>query len=205
MSGSDSRADNASVIDAVLLDAAGTLIRPSAAVGETYALIAGRYGAVLESEKLAQAFGEVLAEMPVLAFDWATEGELQRLECDWWRTLVRRVVSLTGSSIGNFDAFFGDLYEHYALGHAWECFPEVPRVLEGLHARGCKLAVVSNFDSRLPGILRALGIHDRFEAIVYSSAAQCQAGHWHLPAGTRCARRGPGACDPCGGQRRGRC
>lgn len=156
---------------AVLLDAAGTLIRPSAPVGETYAAVAKRYGAALEAGKLAQVFGEVFGEMPDLAFDGTSMEELQRLEREWWRTLVQRVVARAGSSIGDFDSFFETLYEHYAQGHAWECFPEVPSVLDELRARGCKIAVVSNFDSRLPGILQALGIHDKVDAVVYSTQA----------------------------------
>lgn len=160
-------------IDAVLLDAAGTLIKPRKPVGETYAEVAERYGAALEPDRLMQGFVEAFGDMPDLAFRWTTMEELQRLERNWWRTLVLRVVASVGSCIGDFDAFFGDLYGHYAQGDAWECFAEVPGVLKRLRARGCKLAVVSNFDSRLPVILRALGIHGYLDAVVYSSAAGC--------------------------------
>jgi len=158
-------------LDGVLLDAAGTLIRPRAPVGETYAAVAERYGTALEVDQLARAFGAVFGEMPDLAFHWDSMQELQRLERDWWRSLVRRVVSRTGCSIGNFDAFFETLYDHYARGDAWQCFPEVRSVLEALRARGCKVAVVSNFDSRLPEILRVLGIHEHIDAVVYSAEA----------------------------------
>ncbi len=158
-------------IGAVLLDAAGTLIRPGEPVGETYAAVARQYGIELDAAKLAPAFVEVFAEMPALAFEWTSMGELQRLEQDWWRLLVHRVVSRAGGDIADFDAFFAALYVHYAQGHAWECFEEVPAVLDGLRARGCKLAVVSNFDSRLPGILKALDIREQVDAVVYSSAA----------------------------------
>lgn len=146
-------------VDAILLDAAGTLIRPSAPVGETYAAAARRYGEELETVKLAQAFAAVFGDMPDLAFEWTSMDELRRLERDWWRLLVQRVIAWTGSRIGDFDTLFEALYAHYGQGHAWACFPEVPAVLEGLRARNYKLAVVSNFDSRLPGILRAIGIH----------------------------------------------
>jgi putative hydrolase of the HAD superfamily len=158
-------------LDAVLLDAAGTLIRPSEPVGETYAAVAGRYGAKLESDKLMQAFAEVFGEMPDLAFQWATTDELRSQEHDWWRTLVQGVVARMGKGVDDFDGFFETLYAYYARGRAWECFPEVPAVLEALRAKGCKLAVVSNFDSRLPGILQALGIHGRMDAVIYSSEA----------------------------------
>jgi len=158
-------------VAAVLLDAAGTLIRPSEPVGETYAAVARRYGVQLEAEKLAQAFAEVFDDMPDLAFQWTSMDEMWRLERDWWRMLVHRVVAWTGSSIGDFETFFETLYEHYAQGQAWQCFPEVPVVLDGLRNRGCKLAVVSNFDSRLPGILHAVGILGHMDAVIYSSEA----------------------------------
>ena len=94
-------------MEAVLLDAAGTLIRPSEPVGETYAAVARRYGAELEADKLTQVFRKVFSDMPDLAFEWASMGELRRLERDWWRELVHRVVAWTGSSIDDFDPFVG--------------------------------------------------------------------------------------------------
>lgn len=157
--------------DAVLLDAAGTLIRPVAPVRETYYRTAERFGLTLDDGKLAQAFGEVFRDMPPLAFAWSSRDELQRLEREWWRTLVRRVIARAGSIPSDIDGFFNALYRHYAEGAAWECFPEVPRLLQGLRECGCKLAVVSNFDSRLPGILRALDLFDQVDAVVYSSEA----------------------------------
>jgi len=160
-------------VKAVLLDAAGTLMRPSKPVGEAYAMVARRYGAELDPNKLLHAFGDAFGQMPDLAFQWGSMEELERLERDWWRTLVHRVIVRVGVNVSDFAGFFEALYEHYARGSAWECFTEVPTVLEALRARGCQLAVVSNFDSRLPGILQALGVYDRMDAVVYSS----EAGH----------------------------
>ena len=171
VSGPDTRSGQSVSMGAVLLDAAGTLIRPSEPVGETYAAVAKRCGVEFEADKLAQAFKEVFGDMPDLAFEWSSVAELRRLEREWWRMLVHRVVSRAGGSIGDFDTFFATLYEHYAQGYAWECFPEAPAVLEGLRRKGCKLAVVSNFDSRLPGILQAVGIRGYFDAVIYSSEA----------------------------------
>ena len=165
---------------AILLDAAGTLIKPSRPVGETYAGMAGRYGANLDAGALAQAFREEFRDMPDLAFAWTTVDELRRLEHAWWHSLVWRVVARTGTAVSDFDAFFGALYGYYSEGDAWECFPEVPDVLQQLRARGCKLAVVSNFDSRLPGILDALGIHRQLDAIIYSSKAGSAKPHPHI-------------------------
>ena len=154
-----------------MLDAAGTLITPSEPVAVTYARVAKRYGAELDVGTLAQAFTEVFGDMPDLAFEWRSAEELHGLEREWWRTLVRRVVARTGTRMRGVDDYFETLYQHYAEGGAWKCFPEVTRVLEWLRGRGFKLAVVSNFDSRLPGILRALGVHPLLDAVIYSSEA----------------------------------
>ena len=133
--------------------------------------MARRYGANLDAGKLGQAFREEFRDMPELAFAWTTVDELRCLEHAWWQSLVWRVLARTGTAVSDFDAFFGALYGYYAEGDAWECFPEVPNVLHQLRVRGYKLAVVSNFDSRLPGILDALGIHRQLDAIFYSSKA----------------------------------
>jgi putative hydrolase of the HAD superfamily len=170
-SSTDLRGRRAPAFDAVLLDAAGTLIRPRRPVGDTYAEMARKFGGDLRPESLTTAFGEVFREMPDLAFAWGSLPELRRLEHEWWRTLVKSVVARSGGTAGDFPVFFETLYEYYAGGQAWDCFPEVPGVLDALRCRGCALAVVSNFDSRLPGILGELGIGPRLDAIIYSSRA----------------------------------
>lgn len=157
--------------DAVLLDAAGTLIEPIEPIEVTYSAMARQFGTTLDSAMLAKAFGEVFRAMPAMAFNASSMDKLVRLERDWWRTLVMRVVNRTGNTVNEFDAFFDRLYTHYAHGNAWRLYPEVDMVLRGLRTQGCKLAVVSNFDSRLPGILNALGIAGRFDTIVYSTRA----------------------------------
>jgi putative hydrolase of the HAD superfamily len=158
--------------EAVLLDAAGTLIRPREPIEQTYAAAARRFGVELDPGKLLQSFDAVLDEMPDLAFHPRSTEHLHCKERGWWQDFVRRVVRLAGCSRGgDFDGFFETLYEHYAQSHAWECFFDVLPVLRALRAKDCKLAVVSNFDSRLPGILRDLGIWGYMDAVVYSSEA----------------------------------
>jgi len=158
--------------EAVLLDAAGTLIRPREPVEQTYAAAARRFGVELDVALLPQTFKAVFEAMPDLAFTWTSLEELRRQERDWWRDLVRRVVDLAGSSpVRDFDGFFEALFQYYNRGGAWECFPDVLPALIALHNRGCRLNVVSNFDSRLPRILRELKIGDQMDAVVYSSAA----------------------------------
>jgi putative hydrolase of the HAD superfamily len=50
-------------------------------------------------------------------------------------------------------------------------FPEVPDCLKRWRQRGLKLAVVSNFDSRLPGLLEGLELAALVDTVVVSSSA----------------------------------
>jgi putative hydrolase of the HAD superfamily len=52
---------------------------------------------------------------------------------------------------------------------AWNVWPEVPGALDALAAHRVVLGVVSNWDSRLPALLGALGLRDRFDTIAVSA------------------------------------
>ena len=49
-----------------------------------------------------------------------------------------------------------ELFHRFAGAEAWEVYPEVRPVLAELAAAGLRLAVVSNWDERLPGLLNEL-------------------------------------------------
>ncbi len=70
-----------------------------------------------------------------------------------------------------FDAYFDTLYAHYADPAAWRLYPEIVTCLAQLRERGLAVAVASNFDSRLPGILKGLGIADLAGPVIYSTSA----------------------------------
>ena len=157
--------------DAVLLDAAGTLIAPAVPVAETYVDLAREFGADPDPATLSRAFAEALAAMPALAFPFKSDEELHRLEYEWWRTLEARVVQRSGMTVDRFDGYFDRLYAYYASGAAWVCYPEVRIVLQQLRTDGYRVVVVSNFDSRLTGIFEDLGIEAFFDGVIYSSRA----------------------------------
>ena len=159
------------VADAVMLDAAGTLIAPAEPVAKTYARLASEYGVQLDLDVLSRSFVEAFGNMPPLAFSFESEAQLHAMEYQWWHTLVSRVVERCGANIEKFDEYFERLYEYYAKGASWVCYSEVTSVLSQLKAAGYRLVVVSNFDSRLPRILHQLEIDDYMDGIVYSSRA----------------------------------
>ena len=155
---------------ALTLDATGTLITPARAVGETYAEIARGFGARLDPDAVEASLRKAFSEMPPLTFPGASPNRIPGLERGWWRELVGRVAAASGG-VEAFSAFFDALYEHYARGGAWRAYPESAEVLDALRARGCRTAVISNFDSRLMNILRALELDHHFDAVIYSSAS----------------------------------
>jgi putative hydrolase of the HAD superfamily len=156
-------------IEAVTLDAAGTLIRVADPVGETYARFARDVGSRLAPEALDAGFRDVFPTMPAMAFPDVDASALAGAERAWWRDLVERVVRQAGG-VAEFEKYFDALFRYYASGAAWRAYPEVLGVLESLRARGMRLAVVSNFDSRLELILRDLGIEPLVDAVIHSTA-----------------------------------
>ncbi len=161
-SGSDPRA--------VLLDASGTLIEVARPLGETYSLLARDFGGDLDPDTLTAGFRTEFANAPPMAFPGKHGADLDRAERGWWRAVVERVIGAAGG-VPEFDACFDRLYAHYASAQAWRVYPEVPVVLASLRERGVAVAVVSNFDSRLPPLLDGLGLAAFFDAVVCSGEA----------------------------------
>jgi len=159
---------NRAKIRAVYFDAAGTLIKPLRGVGESYAAIAAKYGKQVTPEDLAERFRICFDGAPRLAFPGVTSGEIDRLERDWWRTLEFQVFETCGR-FDRFEEFFTDLFEYFAQPSAWGLFPDVLDTLTELKRRGLKLAVISNFDSRLVPILDGLGIGSFLSDVFVSS------------------------------------
>jgi len=155
-------------IKAVFFDAAGTLIKPARRVGESYSMIAAKYGKVVSPSELFDRFRICFDDAPRLAFPNAAPAEVDRLERDWWKTLVAGVFEPWGS-FENFDKYFDELFAYFAEPSAWGLYPEVLDALSALRERGVTLAVISNFDSRLVRILDGLGAGSWFADIFVSS------------------------------------
>jgi putative hydrolase of the HAD superfamily len=155
-------------IKAVYFDAAGTLIKPARRIGESYSMIAAKYGKAVSPSELFDRFRICFEGAPRLAFPNAAPAEIDRLEQDWWKDLVKRVFEPWGY-FENFDKYFNELFAYFADPGAWGLYPEVLDTLAALRQRGVTLAVISNFDSRLVRILDGLGAGSWFADIFVSS------------------------------------
>lgn len=160
-------------IDAVLFDAAGTLLLPAEPIGVTYARFAARFGVTLPGARLDDAFRRVFAAAPPNVHPGVAPGEAPDRERAWWRARVRETFRAADgmTRFEDFEGFFAALFAHYADAAAWRLAPGAHEGLAALAARGLRLAVLSNFDHRLPGIFEGLGVADHFAAIVLPGEA----------------------------------
>jgi putative hydrolase of the HAD superfamily len=164
------------VIAAVTFDATGTLFAPGDLAAD-YARILGRHGVVVPRERLATLLSEVWSE-----FSCAADPGRDRFASHpggargFWRDVVDRVTTRAGVARASPFAF-AELYDHFAHAAAWRVYGEVPSVLDRLAACGIALAVVSNWDDRLPRLLADLGLARRFTAIVVSAEVGVEKPH----------------------------
>jgi putative hydrolase of the HAD superfamily len=144
----------------VSFDAAGTLFAVREEVGRTYSRLAALYGYVAAPEVVEAAFRRTFPMREPLID--------QSRERAWWKNVVRDAFD-GASYFSRFDEFFNETYEFFSHASAWQLFEDVSPVLKSLKERGCMLAVISNFDSRLTGLLAELGVSDLFDGIFVSS------------------------------------
>ena len=155
---------------ALLLDAMGTLITLRQPLGITYAELAARHGLRAEPEAIGRAFARLYPEAPPLAFPGLADGALRQAEIGWWGRLIDAVLLATAGVAAPLELHH-QLFEAFADPALWRVYDDVPPMLERWRAAGLRLAVVSNFDSRLAGLLVGLGLAERFAAVVVSSRA----------------------------------
>jgi len=156
---------------ALLLDAMGTLIGLRAPVGSTYAAMAREHGLQLDPAALDQAFAAAYRSAPPLAFAGLAGAALQQAERDWWSQRIAAVLRSVGQQDGGPPELHRQLFERYAEPELWRVYDEVPQALERWRSQGLRLAVVSNFDQRLEGLLEAFDLRRWLDVVIISSRA----------------------------------
>ncbi|HEV8335049.1 MAG TPA: HAD-IA family hydrolase [Candidatus Polarisedimenticolia bacterium] len=153
----------------VTFDVGGTLIRPFPSVGAIYSEVLTRRGFAADPERTEGAFEEAWDEAARIVppdrerYSWSPEGER-----GYWRRLLAGTVARLGGGEPPPGAA-EELFERFGHRETWRLYPEVRGALERIAARGITMAVVSNWDSRLPALLRELGIRHYFGPILVSA------------------------------------
>jgi putative hydrolase of the HAD superfamily len=156
-------------LTAVTFDAGGTMIYCDPSPGEIYAHHLSRFGRPVRAEEVGPVFRDAWAEMQRRTvpgqdrYNSVPGGEL-----GWWGAFVREVLRRLDHD-APWEPLLEDLYAAFCDIQVWKVYPETVGTLEALAAEGVQLAVISNWDRRLPEILRSLDLHDLFETVTVSS------------------------------------
>jgi putative hydrolase of the HAD superfamily len=155
----------------LLLDAMGTLIGLRHSVGHTYAALAGDHGLTVSAEAIDAVFPRLHQQAPPLAFPGLDGAALEQAERQWWADRIAAALAAAGLEEPLPPGLSDALFDRFGRADLWQVYGDVAGALERWHRRGLKLAVVSNFDGRLLGLLRELGLADWISVVVVSSAA----------------------------------
>jgi putative hydrolase of the HAD superfamily len=144
----------------IAFDAVGTLIHPEPPAGVAYHRVGLRHGSRLGVAEVTARFRDVLTRVSESAdpsCGCAEAGDrlhtCEARERLTWQTIVRLVLDDVNPGP---DACFEELFAHFGRPAAWACFPEVEVALRTLRRAGYRLAVCSNFDSRLNAVMAGL-------------------------------------------------
>ncbi len=159
-------------IKAVAFDAVGTLLEPNPKPAEVYSAIGGRHGSKLLPSFVASAFRE--------AFDFQERHDQslrlatnEARELERWRTIVGSVLH----DVADKESCFQELWRHFGQPVNWRWTPGVAELFSALRQRDLKIAIASNFDSRLRAVLNGFPQSRHLHDVVISSEVG-----WRKPA-----------------------
>ncbi|KAB1222228.1 N-acylneuraminate-9-phosphatase [Morella rubra] len=171
---------------ALLVDAAGTLLVPSQPMAQGLSLYLLEYWAsgwlfAFLDFWIYRTIGEKYGVR-------YSEGEIlnryrKAYDQPWGRSRLRYVNDgrpfwqyIVSCSTGCSDSqYFEELYDYYTTDKAWHlCDPDAEKVFKALRKAGVKLGVVSNFDTRLRPLMRALNCDHWFDAVAVSAEVEAE-------------------------------
>jgi putative hydrolase of the HAD superfamily len=156
------------VTRAVFFDAGHTLLYAHPDIGSVYAGVTAEFGIRVAPERFAETFVPVFKETTKIYS--ATSTASDRQDYAMWQDITRRIYDrLPPLSAIPFDDWFESLYRRFGEPSAWRFYDDVVSVLGDLRARGLRIGIVSNWDTRLKAISDGLGLTPLVDFIVISA------------------------------------
>ena len=163
-------------VAAVTFDVTHTLLA-CPTLGQQYADVLARHG-------IAVLAGDVEAAIPLVWQELACAATPARDRFvhhpkgarGFWRHFVERTCELIDAPRPSAFAA-AELFDRFAQPDAWEVAPGTRPMLAELKRRGLKLAVISNWDQRLPLLLERLDLADPFDTFAISAIVGVEKPH----------------------------
>ena len=161
----------------VFFDVGGTLVEVSPSVGHVYALACAQMGAHVLPADVQRAFDQAWVS---LSEDVPRGSDRYAMfpggEHEWWEKVSCFAFDLCGVPAARRPAV-PELRAVFAKAESWHVYPEARAALATLKDAGFRLGVISNWDSRLPALMRRLGLDGYFESLVYSAGTGYEKPH----------------------------
>lgn len=161
---------------AVTFDVTHTLLS-CPTLGQQYADVLARHGIVVAARDVEAAIPLVWQELACAAspardrFVHHPKGAR-----GFWRHFVERTCELIDAPRPSAFAA-AELFDRFAQPEAWEVAPGTRQMLAELKRRGLRLAVISNWDQRLPLLLERLELADAFDSFAISAIVGVEKPH----------------------------
>jgi putative hydrolase of the HAD superfamily len=163
-------------LEAVTFDVTHTLLS-CPTLGQQYAEVLARHGIEVAAHDIEAAIPLVWQELACSASP-ARDRFLHHANGarGFWRHFVERTCELVDAARPSAFAA-AELFDRFAQADAWEVAPGTREMLADLRRRGLRLAVISNWDQRLPLLLERLELADHFDTFAISAIVGAEKPH----------------------------
>ncbi len=146
-------------------------------LGQQYADVLARHGIEVAARDIEAAIPLVWQELACAASP-ARDRFLHHANGarGFWRHFVERTCELVDAARPSAFAA-AELFDRFAQAAAWEVAPGTRGMLADLRRRGLRLAVISNWDQRLPLLLERLELADHFDTFAISAIVGAEKPH----------------------------
>jgi putative hydrolase of the HAD superfamily len=156
------------MLRAVFFDVGNTLLHPHPSVSEVCRQILAEEGHVHDLSAIDSLMPLVdeYYEDRYRTDDtfWTDEGETSQVWVGMYSLMCRRL-GIDDQS----ERIARRVYDEFGKPGRWRAYPDVRPALERLRLRGLKLGIVSNWDTRLEGLLVGLGLRECLDDVVSSA------------------------------------
>jgi putative hydrolase of the HAD superfamily len=158
-----------SSIDAVFFDVGNTLLKPYPSLEAVCREVMSRFGYDPSDDEMRRGLtaADRFYEYRYWSDDsfWANETDASEM----WSELYETALEEMGVD-GDRKLIGRAIYDHFGDGARWRTYDDVVPVFQALKARGYRLALVSNWDSRLAKLCFDMGLSRYLDSVLSSAS-----------------------------------